>query len=213
MILRGGTDEERLYLYDAKLDCGNDIGIFKKTSMPDIDTIISRHKARYHLPAFFCRPNMKVLDFPCGSGYGRKILPEDIIYEGRDYDSPTIEYCKMFYKDSFLVDNLINPTLHDKTYDLIACIEGLEHIFQEHQASLIKCFYNALRKDGLLVISTPITKNGTANKYHMHEPSKEEFESILKASFTNVQILSHEAVLHNGQEAVNLYGICRRMEW
>ena len=92
--MRGGTNEERLYLFDAKwLD-------IEATNMPDMPGIIARHKGRYHLAAFLARPGMKVLDFPCGSGYGAQILKEvGIKYVGADYDSETIEFAKSLDAD------------------------------------------------------------------------------------------------------------------
>ena len=66
--MRGGTNEERLYLNDL-----HSHGVLR-TNMPNMKDLVARHKARYHLAAFVARPDMKVLDFPCGSGYGAEIL-------------------------------------------------------------------------------------------------------------------------------------------
>jgi len=220
MIERGGTNEERLYLNDLEFDCEDQICIVRKTDMPNIYEIIQRHKARYMLPAFFVRSGMKVLDFPCGSGYGSEILSgPQIDYEGRDYDKPTIQYCNQFYHGTFLCGDLSDPSLDGMKYDLIACIEGLEHCNQESQLPLIKAFYEALKHDGILVVSSPcnptcVSGRSEKNPYHKWELTYEDFENLLKNEFPGpyVQIIQHEAILHNGIKSNMLYGICRKGE-
>lgn len=210
MLTRGGTSEERLYLYDCLVDTEEGLVQIKKTDMPNIDQIIARHKARYHLPAFFCRNGSVVLDFPCGSGYGYEIFGKHVFYYGRDIDKATIEYCKHFYRGTFTVDDLTDPRLPDKFYSVIACIEGLEHIGKEYQLPLIKEFHDALAVDGVLVVSTPLTTGHIVHPFHKHELTREEFEELLKSVFTDVQIVSHKTKLHNETLTENLYGICTR---
>ena len=209
MIERGGTNEERLYLYDLKLDCLNDICIVKKTDKPNIEDTIARHKGRYYLPAMFCRPKMKVLDFPCGSGYGSEII-QSLYYEGRDNDEISIEYAKHFYKGIFIVDDLKEPYDSCIKYNLIACIEGLEHIEQIHQGRLIKYFYDALVHGGTLVITTPERDGEITNPYHKWELGKLEFEALLKEQFQDVQILVQKDIDHTGKKTRFLYGIARK---
>ena len=220
VIERGGINEERLYLNDLKYDCEDQICIIRKTDMPDIEKIIQRHKARYMLPAFFVRSGMKVLDFPCGSGYGSQLLSGiGVEYEGRDYDKPTIYYCNFFYHGTFLWGDLCNPSLDRMKYDLIACIEGLEHIEQKYQQSLIKAFYEALKPNGILVVSTPensdeISGASKKNMYHKWELNKDNFKRLLEDVFRwrDIQIIEHEDILHNGVKSNMFYGICRKGE-
>lgn len=208
MLTRGGTSEERLYLHDAVVDTDEGVVYIKKTDMNNLEDIITRHKARYHLPAFFCRPGMNVLDFPCGSGYGREIFPFNIWYEGKDIDKATIQYCKEFYRGNFNIGDLTDPKLDEGVYGVIACIEGLEHIDKKYQLSLIQAFHKALARDGVLVISSPLTTGNIVNPFHKHELTREEFETLLKSVFTDVQILSHKTKLHNDTLTENLYGVC-----
>lgn len=211
MIHRGGTNEERLYLYDLKFDCGDDICLVKATDMPDLKNLIARHKARYCIPALFCRPKMHVLDFPCGSGYGSQILNIfDVKYEGRDNDLPTIEYAKHFYNGCFVYDDLTNPHLADREYDVIACIEGLEHIEGKHQQRLIEYFYNALKFGGVLVVTTPEKKNGNDNPYHKQELMRNEFEDLLLWKFNDYQVLTVKDTNHKGEMTNFMYGVCRK---
>jgi len=207
----GGKNEERLYMKDDKFDCDDDLIIVHKTDMQNMDDLIARHKGRYCIPAAFCRPRMKVLDFPCGSGYGSELFePFGVYYHGMDADKATILYAENQYRGRFSVGDLTNPQLKERYFDVIACIEGLEHIEERFQPRLIEEFYKALVYDGLLVITTPEKKGETVNEYHKHELTREEFEKLLKARFKDVQILEIKDELHNGTQTNLLVGICRK---
>lgn len=219
MITRGGKDEERLYLYSAKFKYNNEDVLIERTDMDNIIETIVRHKARYYLPAFFCRANYRILDFPCGSGYGSEILaPLHVDYEGQDCDSITIQYCKQVFGDShtqFTYGDLTHPVLESNRYNVIACIEGLEHIEQKYQAPLISAFYHALKPQGVLVVSSPqhplnISGPSPTNMYHKHELSFADFSNLLRGIFGKVQIITQRDTLHNGLLANCLYGICRK---
>ncbi len=212
MLTRGGTNEERLYLHDTLVDTDGGLVTIKKTDMPNLKDIIARHKARYYLPAFFCRPGMMVLDFPCGSGYGSEVLPKEVFYHGRDIDRATIQYCREFYRGNFGIDDLTDPHFPEKLYNVIACIEGLEHIDKQFQLPLVQAFYKSLAHNGTLVISSPMATGTITNPYHKHELTWGEFEDLLDSVFKDVQILSHKTKLHNGTLTENLYGICTKGE-
>jgi 2-polyprenyl-3-methyl-5-hydroxy-6-metoxy-1,4-benzoquinol methylase len=205
--MKGGKNQERLFLIDSEL-----LGV-KKTDMPNMHDLIARHKSRYYFAAFFARPGMKVLDFPCGSGYGSEII-KDVEYHGMDYDDVTIEYASKMYSGKFYVDDLTQPKSIGQNYDLICCIEGLEHISSEYQEPLIAVFYDALAPSGRLFVSMPEAPGESGpsltNPYHLGELTRDDFLWLLETKFTDVQILYHEDTLHNGQQATCMYAICRK---
>ncbi len=213
LIERGGKDKERLYLHNLDFCLNGDTIEVNVTDLPDMKNLVARHIGRYLLPAFFIRPGMKVLDFPCGSGYGSEILTGcgDIEYIGMDNDVPTMEYCRRENLGTFFHFDLRCPTLKDECYDIIACIEGLEHIDSEYQTPLIEAFQKALKANGILVVSTPeaeLSGPNPDNPYHLHELTYDDFSSILrKQPFETVQILSHKE-----QNTTWMYGICKKGE-
>lgn len=217
----GGTVScGRIYLEDLEFDMSNGQHIkVSKTFKPDImEDLIARHKGRYHLLGLFCRPGMRLLDFPCGSGYAAKLLKDQgIIYEGRDMDNPTLEYARRLYGGpmaEFKFGVLEEPDLGKGKYDLIGCLEGIEHIGEEFQESLVFDFYNALKKNGVLVISSPENSTGISgpsedNKWHKWELNKEDFLSLLSVfGKENVELITLREVLHTGTMSTCFYAVC-----
>ena len=217
MVELGGKNEERLFLQDLTFKHkGKDI-VVKKTDMPMIISVIHRHISRYYLAGFFCKQGRKVLDFPCGSGYGYTVLGNNMIYEGMDNSVYTIEYAKRVYNNSlkvFMHGDLENPNLKQNAYTVIACIEGLEHIWSKYQQPLMAHFNNALKPEGYLVITTPEAKEKSGqsadNPYHKYELTYNDFRNLLEENFSDVLIIQKPEVLHNGKEYNMMFGICRK---
>jgi len=181
----------------------------QRTEMPNMQELIARHKSRYYLVGFFCRPGMRVLDFPCGSGYGSDILKEfGVDYMGMDCDDITLHYCRANYKGIFSKADLKDPFLIESYYDIIACIDGIEHIEKECQENALRAFHWALKDGGKLIISSPEKKGQTVNPYHKGEMTKIEFMCLLSKVFGNYQILEVKDKLHNGMQTTLLFGIC-----
>jgi 2-polyprenyl-3-methyl-5-hydroxy-6-metoxy-1,4-benzoquinol methylase len=225
IIIRGGKDGERLYLKNIafKMSDGSKV-IVKKTNEPgaNMTDSIARHKGRYGLLTLFSRPGFKLLDFPCGSGISTEVLRDyGITYYGYDIDAATIEYARRVYRNKktfFRVGDLCSPRLKKSFYDIIGCIEGLEHIEKNYQKPLIDVFYEALKPGGIFIVSSPENVSGVSgpskiNLYHKWELNKEDFLSLLNKKFgrKNVEILTYRAILTPGLiEMVCFFGICRK---
>lgn len=192
VVRLGGDDLEALYLEDADFQLTSGKRVIVRRSAAADANVVARHKARYYPAGLFCRPGHRMLDFPCGSGYASVIFrPFGVIYEGLDVHEAGVEYARRVYGGqdvSFDVADLRRPNLSQDRYDVITCIEGIEHIDQQYQAPLIAALHRALRLGGVLIISSPENNTGQSgpnphNKYHLHELTKADFMTLLTNQF------------------------------
>ena len=216
--------EERIYFEDARfiLDGGEEV-VVARSEIPGVNMadLFARHKARYYLPALFCRPGLRVLDFPCGTGYGAEVFaPFGVEYQGLDIYPVTLEYARKGYGRlgaAYGAGDLCRPQLRAECYDVVACIEGLEHIPMESQSGLIRELRRSLKEDGVLVVSSPENPTGRSgksehNKYHVGELTKADFLALLRSHFPadKVELLTHRATLSTGKRSNCFYGICHK---
>lgn len=152
-------------------------------SLASMDVLVSL--ARYNfVNRTINDPDIKVLDFGCGSGYGSKVLKEKF----KDVTSFDV------YPDNYLPEGInVNQDISDvkkNKYDLITCFEVIEHIDEEGQNQLMKDLSELLTPNGILFISTvrkmdpPPTEN--RKKEHIRELTYEELLSFCDKHFNNV---------------------------
>ncbi|WP_306145218.1 bifunctional 2-polyprenyl-6-hydroxyphenol methylase/3-demethylubiquinol 3-O-methyltransferase UbiG [Roseibium sp. MMSF_3412] len=223
-LFLGGSDKERLYLKDDEFvsETGTRV-VVKATDIPGVDIrdTVARHMARYFQLGLFCRPDLRVLDFPCGSGYAAEVLaPLHINYNGLDFDKTTVEYARRIYgrfRADYAVGDLCNPELAPESYDVVGCIEGLEHIRLDRQDRLIAALRDALVPGGVLVVSSPEARSGVSgpsadNTYHLGELTRADFLSLLSRHFDpdDIEVVTQEATLTTGFRNTCLFGICHK---
>ncbi len=142
----------------------------------------------YHRYAFAKNlvKDKKVLDAACGEGYGSHLLSENAVEViGLDIDEKSIEHAKNKYKKNnltFIEGSCSQLPFDDSCFDMVISFETLEHL--EQQQEMLAEFKRVLRKDGVLIISTPDKKHysdatGFKNEYHVKELYKQEFKSLL----------------------------------
>ena len=196
----------------------------EEKNIPGVNTpdLIARSLGRYGLLAMFSRVGTRVLDFPCGSGYAADFLGKfGVIYEGREFDKATVEYADNVYGNktsTFKFGDLCHPDLSANEYDLIGCIDGLEHIDKQFQKPLIKTLSKSLKKGGVMIVSSPENTSGKSghsknNPYHKWELTKEDFLKLLHSSFSpaNVELVTYQAVLSYGAQLTTcFFGICHK---
>jgi acetyltransferase-like isoleucine patch superfamily enzyme/ubiquinone/menaquinone biosynthesis C-methylase UbiE len=125
-----------------------------------------------------------VLDVGCGEGYITNHLSQycqRII--GIDYSLEAIKTASDLYDLDFFQMNVTNLEFDDELFDKIICFELIEHLTHIQAQKTLMEIYRVLKKDGLLIGSTPIrqTKESNPRTYaHIYEYSAPELKILLK---------------------------------
>jgi len=126
---------------------------------------------------YFGEQNISIYD--AGSGYGQysyfmsdRLKPCNIY--SVDVKEDWIIDCRNFFEQkkinnvSFAVEDLTRIN-HKGKFDLIVCVDVMEHIHED--VLVLKNFYNALKKDGFLLINSPSIYGGS----DVHNDKEESF--------------------------------------
>ncbi len=119
--------------------------------------------------------HIHILDAGCGFGQYSyrmsRIYPGSII-KGVDVKVEQIEDCNRFFTSTGINDRVVfeNGDLTTFTepynYDLVLSVDVMEHI--EEDELVFSNFYKSLRKNGVLLISTPSDQGGSDTHEHDH---------------------------------------------
>ncbi len=167
-----------------------------------LNEIAVEHLARYA----FCLSlvsGKKVLDVACGEGYGSYLL-SNVAFQviGLDIDKKTILHAIKKYNHSnlsFVRGNVLELPFPDGEFDAVISFETIEHL--ENQDQMLVELKRVMKKDGLLLISTPnksvhSDQQAHDNKFHIKELDKKEFSILVEKNFRNIHFLNQQ----------NLYG-------
>jgi ubiquinone/menaquinone biosynthesis C-methylase UbiE len=183
----------------------------KKWSGERLETFILTRDAVDHLHRYAIAKtyvkNKIVLDIACGEGYGSNLLREEASSVfGVDIDNETIEKAKLKYKkDNLLFQQGTTSAipLEDNSVDVVVSFETIEH-HDEHDEMMAE-IKRVLKPEGITIISTPdkyyYSDDGNfKNEFHIKELYKDDFENLIRKSFSNVQLLTQKFV--NGNSVV-----------
>ncbi|MCB0311076.1 MAG: class I SAM-dependent methyltransferase [Bdellovibrionales bacterium] len=141
---------------------------------------------RYSWAATYCK-NMRVLDVPCGMGWGTSLLTGSKQLFGIDRDPDAIAEARKRYGSlaQFEVGDMADLPATIQGYDVICCLEGIEHVECAVALKFFDWCFSALTPTGVLLISSPFRKDGkhSGNPFHIHEYQPDELAAILKNKF------------------------------
>jgi len=136
----------------------------------------------------------KVLDVPCGVGWGTSLLRGSDFVIGIDISNEAISYAKTRYENKnrkFYVGDMQAINLRDNSVDVVVCLEGFEHVSKDIGAKFIAESKRVLREDGLLIMTCPVLNErgkSTGNPYHISEYPEDELIEILNKHFRILSI-------------------------
>jgi SAM-dependent methyltransferase len=169
--------------------------------------LLEEHVARYRFAAGLVK-GKKVLDAACGTGYGSDLMIKEGAREviGIDISEEAIQHARRMYSGKgrrFLVMDASRLKLPAGSFDAAVSFETIEHLkrWREFPAGLAK----ALKKGGMLILSTPnrLTYSGDIkhNHFHYKEFEPEELEGLLRRHFSYVRMFYQRKKEKKGAKA------------
>ncbi len=138
----------------------------------------------------FCLPYVagkRVLDVPCGTGWGTSLLKNCDILVGVDSVFSAVSYGKEHYcNSSFLAGFMQALPFSNDTFDVVICLEGFEHVYRSQALQFLKESQRVLKEGGLLLMTIPLRNNNkhSLNYYYKYEYELEDIQQILKNCFS-----------------------------
>lgn len=133
-----------------------------------------------------------VLDVASGSGYGSYILAtwaKKVI--GVEIDQASVNYAQKNYTKpniNYLKGSAENIPVDDHSVDVVVSFETIEHL--QNYKKFLSEVKRVLKPDGIVLVSTPNDLEfAEDNKFHRHEFTYSEINTLLKEYFQYVDFL------------------------
>jgi SAM-dependent methyltransferase len=121
------------------------------------------HGSRFRLARALVEPfaGSRLLDYGCGDGTFLALVHDLFPHAlGVDVDAAQINDCARRFADvpgvSFLTANRLRDASHAARYDVVVCMEVLEHCPDDVQAAVLDRLHEVTAPGGTIVISVPI---------------------------------------------------------
>ena len=161
---------------------------------------ISTSQAYLHLLRYNYAVNVSygvILDVGCGYGYGSKMLTKvgDMVV-AIDISREALQYAKKCYRGpAYIQADAERLPFREEKFDCVVALELIEHV--ENGKNLLSEVYRVIKKDGLLILSTPnvahfsnrlkhvlfhesYRQKNPKNPYHKYEYAYAELVMLLK---------------------------------
>lgn len=129
----------------------------------------------------------RVLEIPCGMGWGTSLIRSSRHLVGVDICPTAVAEARQRYgsRIHFQVGNMAHLEFHDASFDLVCCLEGIEHVSAEIGESFLKESWRVLAPGGTLMLTSPYchTLQHSGNPYHLHEYLPEEICKRVQEKF------------------------------
>jgi len=157
--------------------------------------VYAEHLVRYLFAARFVA-GKQVLDVASGVGYGADLLKSAGATEvvALDRSSEAVRYGIKHHSRSqpaYVLGDAESLPLRSGQFDVVVSFETIEHVSDYRR--LLAEVTRALRRDGLLIVSTPNRRVFVeGNPFHTKEFTSDEFEEALAGYFPYVQTLCQD---------------------
>jgi ubiquinone/menaquinone biosynthesis C-methylase UbiE len=178
------------------------------------------HLLRYFFALQFVQ-GKQVLDIASGEGYGAALLANSAAQvDAFDLEPQAVAHARAKYAQRINLRFQAGSApqflaaVPAQSYDVVTAFEFIEHVSMEDQRQVLEEVRRVLKPGGLLLISTPDKRLYTdvtlsKNPFHVRELYRPEFEELLGAYFSHMQVLEQScftgsAIFDNGASRATL---------
>jgi ubiquinone/menaquinone biosynthesis C-methylase UbiE len=107
---------------------------------------------------------------------------------GVDLSEEAIDYANQHYgeKAEFQVGDMSQLPFGDETFDLVVCLEGIEHGPMDVGRRFVSEAARVLVPSGNIIVTSPLPDpNRPVNPHHVHEYTRAELDALLAPFFKN----------------------------
>ena len=147
---------------------------------------------------------LECLDAGCGSGYGTHHLATNGAGSvvGVDLSRMAIRLAKNKYNSEnlqFGIMDVRNLAAKDDSFDAVISFDVMEHLDRGDQDSFVSEMARVLRPKGHAYTGCPnASASSGTNPFHLGELTRNEFETLLRKHFRDVQVLGQD-LIHEGR--------------
>jgi glycosyltransferase involved in cell wall biosynthesis/SAM-dependent methyltransferase len=142
-------------------------------------------RSRYGRCSAYVR-NRRVLDVPCGTGWGTSLLPGAASLTAVDIDRGATAFGKSQYPGiHFAVGTMAALPFREGAFEVVICLEGLEHVYRSEARAFIAEARRTLAPGGVFIATVPLLNGGkhSGNQYHLFEDTKLSVLRLLNSCF------------------------------
>lgn len=177
-----------------------------RSNLEDFFLEFPDHLQRYEFALTMITPAMAVADIACGVGYGSWLMAQHAAcVVGIDISDEALSHAKIHFNADNIQFVHNNQFTQFAEFDLVVSFETIEHLNEVDGDRFLQKIRASLRKNGKLIISTPINRSGkkiNVNEYHLREYDEIEFmNKLVKNGFTIIDMYGQGSPFHK-----KLYG-------
>jgi SAM-dependent methyltransferase len=164
-----------------------------EATSPDELAIAALHLYAYETAAGLVEPGMRVLDIGFGEGYGSAILRDaGAEYEGIEVDPEVVAHARARYGPAFETYDGTRIDKPDESFGLVLAFQVIAYL--DDPRPWLREVRRVLSPSGTALITTPnrvyrlYEGQRPWNRYHVREYSADEFETVVRAVFPQVEV-------------------------
>ncbi len=129
------------------------------------------------------------LDVGCGDGkFASSLVASAAEVTGIDISEKALRFAQCLVPEvRFLKMDVTNLQFSDESFDVVTCLDTLEHLPDSEVRKAIVEMSRVLKRDGHLIVSVPSHNKKLEEKHYRHY-NTDELQSVLKEQFDEISI-------------------------